>query len=747
MHMAIYAEVAVDFPEAAQRTFTYLAVDKNISPGELVRVPFGSNQRYGVVVSVTNEPSIEPEAVKTVSERITGERFIDKERLLLAQWLSEYYRSSMFAACSLMLPTGISSRLRRLVWRNIEPYTESFEALPPRLRLDLQIAPPKDKPITDKALARKFGRGGAERVARLIRRGILGSVTELPPPRMKIKEQREDEKDPLRSYKVEPSVSLRLTREQAIAVAAVTGGLKYHTGRFLLFGVTGSGKTEVYMRAAAKCLEKERRVLVLVPEIALTPQMVGRFLSRFGERVGIMHSGLTARERFDEWMRIHRGGRDVVLGTRSALFSPVKGLGLVIMDEEHEWAYDQHDTHPRYHARNVAERLCDLTGATLILGSATPDVVSFRRAERNDLQLLRLRSRPEAARDVEVTVVDMREELKAGHFGIISRRLESMMREDLNAGGHVLLLLNRRGAASFFQCLECGAMRECPHCDVVLVYHLPEKRGRVPRLQCHYCGYSVSAKKSCVACGGNLVSRKGAGVQALEQVVGEIFPEYKMLRWDSDVVKNVKTHAEIIDAIRNRGARIVVGTQMIAGGHHFPEVTLSAAVAADIGLGKPDFRAPERTFQILTQLTGRAGRGACPGRAVIQSLNPDHYAIASAAVQDYETFYNLEIDIRAKHNLPPFTHIIRLGYAGFDMDVAYKEVTKYAQELRIIRDATGHSEVDVTGPLPAWPFRVRRRYRWHIDLISTNLGSLELLLGSAPVRRQWTVDVDPINLL
>jgi primosomal protein N' (replication factor Y) len=563
------------------------------------------------------------------------------------------------------------------------------------------------------------------------------------------------ERDPLADYVVQQQFPLDPTPDQQDAISAITrsiDGADGLPGRFLLYGITGSGKTEVYLQAADHCLRRGKRVLVLVPEIALTPQTLQRFASRFPGKVALLHSGLSDGERFDQWWSVQEGHYPVVLGSRGAVFAPIGNLGLIVMDEEHEWTYKQHDQTPRYHARDVAERLAIETGATLVLGSATPSVISFRRAERGDLQLLRLPERPPqitgftngtaSGGRARVRVVDMREELRAGHTDILSRDLLDSMRRSLDGGGKIILYLNRRGFAAFIQCTVCGLMRHCRRCDNTVTYH---SRGpdAPARLECHFCGYRVRATTACPACGGKSVRRTGPGTERVAEVVKAYFPRAGVLQWDSDTARTFKDHAALLKKFAEGSARVLVGTQMVAKGLDIPSVTLVGAVTADIGLGVPDFLAAERSFQVLAQVAGRAGRGPYGGEVVVQTMQPHHYAIEAAAAQDYEWFYEREMELRARHDMPPYSRLVRLLYSGPDATEAHATAYETAQRFERRKKVSGLSDVQVIGPAPAFPFRVRDMFRWHIALKGA---APERMLDEEPVGQGWAVDIDPVAL-
>ncbi len=581
------------------------------------------------------------------------------------------------------------------------------------------------------------------------------------------------ERDPLEGYAVQRRIPNDPTSEQAAAIGEITralglsgagprsadGGQEGVEGErdgkkaFLLYGVTGSGKTEVYLRAVDACLKLGRRALVLVPEIALTPQTLERFASRFPGKIALQHSGLSDGQRYDQWRRIRSGDFPIVLGSRGAVFAPVENLGLLVMDEEHEWTYKQHDQTPRYHARAVAERLCRLSGAVLVLGSATPDAVTYRRACRGGLGLLRLphrvvsdgggrpSGRPGAR--AEVRVVDMRDELRAGHTEMLSRPLIEAMRVSLDSGGRAILFINRRGSASFVQCRDCGGIRRCRRCDTSLTYHRSEGDSTPDMLVCHYCNYRIRAERGCRDCGGLQVRRLAPGTQAAAAAVASYFPRAGAIRWDSDSARTARDHARIVEEFERGEARVLVGTQMVAKGLDIPSVTLVGVLSADTGLAIPDYRSSERTFQLLAQVVGRSGRGLRGGRAIIQTFQPGHYAISAAAAQDYESFYESEISMRRMLANPPFTRLIRLTYSSSDMDEAHETARSIAARLRADRSRTGLTDTLVSGPTPGFPLRVRDTYRWHIALKGPRP---ERLLDASPPGRDCVVDVDPVSL-
>jgi len=584
--------------------------------------------------------------------------------------------------------------------------------------------------------------------------------------------QREVRRDPLAGREFVTTEPPKLTLDQELAWQTIASALGTTKGKvFLLHGVTGSGKTEIYLRALAEVLKLGGQGIVLVPEIALTPQTIRRFAARFRDQLAVLHSGLSAGERFDEWRRIRTGMADVVIGPRSALFAPLPRLKLIVLDEEHEWTYKQQEM-PCYHAREVAIKLAELTGAVVILGSATPDVVSYYRAQRGEYTLLHLPQRIMGhLRNIEeqrqqlgggeqpaqvkglgpgyteacymdlppVEVVDLRVELRAGNRSPFSRALQQAMLVALAARQQVILFLNRRGAASFVMCRDCGHVIRCPGCDVTLTYHAASND-----LLCHHCNYHCSVPSSCPACGSQRIRFFGIGTQKVEQLVHEFFPRARVLRWDRDVTGGKHAHEELLAQFISHRADVLVGTQMIAKGLDLPLVTLVGVVTADTALHLPDFRASERTFQLLTQVAGRAGRSILGGKVIVQTYAPQHFCIQAASRHDYDGFYRQELEFRRQQRYPPFSRLVRLLFTHISARKCEADGEKLQQLLHSTRTRLGIADVDIIGPTPCFVERIRGRCRWQIVLRGHDparlLADLQLPLG-------WQVDVDPVGLL
>ncbi len=513
------------------------------------------------------------------------------------------------------------------------------------------------------------------------------------------------------------------------------------TAPALLHGVTGSGKTELYLWATAQALERGRQALILVPEIALTPQMVRRFAARFPGRVGLLHSRLSLGERYDTWRRARRGEVDILLGPRSAVFAPLPRLGLIVVDECHADAYYPTERPPFWHARAIARVYARLTGSWLLYGSATPEVSTYAQAQRHGWPIVTLPHRVPDARGrarplPQVQVVDMRAELRAGNTSIFSRALQTALTETLQAGQQALLFLNRRGHATHVFCRGCGHIVQCPRCQVPLAYHRDRER-----LVCHHCGYSRGMPRTCPRCGSPRIARYGTGTQRVVDEVRRQWPQARVLRWDADTARGRDAARVLLEQFRRGEADVLVGTQMIAKGLDLPAITLVGVVLADVGLGLPDYRAAERVFQTLLQVAGRSGRGEHPGRVVLQTYQPEHPAVQAAAAHDYFAFYQAELQARRALGYPPFARLVRLEYRHRDPAQAQAAAQRMAAQLRHrLRKARA---TRLVGPAPCFFARERGVYRWHI-----------ILRGPDPRRwlrglalRGWLVQVDPVNLL
>ncbi len=557
-------------------------------------------------------------------------------------------------------------------------------------------------------------------------------------------EEVEVQRDPLQGQAIAPSTALPLTPEQKNVLQQIVGSAFAGNGAahnnstphpILLHGVTGSGKTEVYLQALAALIAQGKRGIVLVPEIVLTTQAVQRFAGRFPGRVAIIHGDLFKGERFDEWRRIRSGQVDVVIGSRSGLFAPVPDLGIIILDEEHEPAYKQSERKPTYHARETALALSRILHIPVVLGSATPAIESFYRAEQKEYALVELPGRIGAALP-PVEVIDLRNELHAGNTSIISRCLQNELERVLHKGQQAILFLNRRGAASCILCRDCGFVAMCDRCDMPLTYHSTERI-----LLCHYCNRQGKVLHACPQCGSPGIRYFGLGTEKVMATIGRSFPTARLLRWDRDTASDHRAHQALLDRFAKREADILVGTQMIAKGLDLPGVTLVGVVSADIALNLPDFAASERAFTLLTQVAGRAGRGEEAGRVIIQTFNPQHFCIDAASRHDYHEFYAAEIEARRHYGYPPFRRFVKFTYSHENRRRSQNEALLLRERLDEWIDRLGLAQTDVVGPAPALMERVRNKYRWQMIVRGPDLHPLLRVLD-AP---EWTIDIDPVS--
>jgi primosomal protein N' (replication factor Y) len=543
-----------------------------------------------------------------------------------------------------------------------------------------------------------------------------------------------------------------LNSEQRKAYEAIVAELESNRFQtFLLQGITGSGKTEVYLQAIERALSLGKGAIILVPEISLTPQTVGRFKARYQTDVAVLHSGLGSGERYDEWRRAQRGEVRIVVGARSAVFAPLPNLGIVVVDEEHDNSYKQNES-PRYHARDVAIMRAKMNNAVCLLGSATPSIESYRNSEAGKSVRLELKRRATAAELPRVEIVDMRVETRDVGVGImLSRRLEEEIDARLKSGDQVLLLLNRRGFSPFVLCPSCGWVAQCTDCNVSLTYH-----AQGAHLNCHYCGYRRESPPVCDECGFKPLLYLGTGTQKVEDYLVRSFPDARIERMDADTTSGKGAHAQILGRLASGDIDILVGTQMIAKGHDYPGVTLVGVVNADTGLSFPDFRASETTFQLLTQVAGRAGRGDKPGLVIVQSYRPNHYAVKAAAQHDYTAFYEREMAVRESALYPPFRRMASVMIEGEDPQETYRTAVRIGKTARGQIESLEFHGIEMIGPAPATLRRLKRKYRWSLGLLSKSTKRLNILtrairdaFESSPEKAGCAVkiDLDPYGMM
>ena len=675
-------QVAIDL--ALDRLFTYevpVALQKKLAVGQLLSVPFGHREARGFAVALGGEA---PGALKPVTAIVDEKPFFSPELLSLVRKVADYCAAPIETVLKAALPAAVlkrNARPRELIY--IEPALAPV-AVPMTERLQW---------LYDQIV--RLGGGWLAGLCRELKT-TPNTIRELGRRGLVKVTVRERRRDPLVARRILPTKPLALNPEQAAALAAIVAATK----PVLLHGVTGSGKTEVYLQAIARELEAGRGAIVMVPEIALTPQTVQRFASRFGDRVAVLHSALSDGERYDEWHRIRAGEARVVVGPRSAVWAPVRDLGLIVVDEEHETSYKQDET-PRYHARDVAVLRGALEGARVVLGSATPSLESWMNAKRGKYALAVIRRRAGAGSLPRVQVVDMDEEAAGG--AIFSHSLLDALRLRLDRGEQTILFLNRRGYAPTVSCAHCGQVMTCPECGVAYTYHRSDQC-----LRCHICGGWAPLPAECPACQGKSFDYRGIGTQRVEAALRRCYPRARVLRMDADSVARKHSHDDILGAFRRHEADILLGTQMIAKGLDFPNVTLVGILNADASLHIPDFRAAERTFQLLAQVSGRAGRAELPGEVIIQSYEPREPAIRHAAAGDYQTFVENELKIRQAFNFPPFSHLSLINLRSKDLKTAANWAEMYAASLKKV------SGLVVSEATPAALERADGWYRWQI---------------------------------
>jgi len=715
--------------------------------GARVLVPLGSRVVTGCVVDVDARSPADTE-IRDILELIDDRPFLPPVIVDLAVWVGSYYASGPGDALAIAMPPA-ARQGRRSSFKTVERaelITMRADATPKgqkqRRALDLLRQRPD---LTLQELLREgIGAGTVRTLARAGFVTLRKVVTERDPfiasaPRTR----RSLGGGSIWSIEDVDRPERQLSDEQSKALELVSGLIR--AGGFrtaLLHGVTGSGKTEVYLRAAREALEAGRAALVLVPEIGLTPVVAGLFRARYGSRVAIQHSGLSPGERHDQWHRIRGGEVSIVVGTRSAVFAPLEHVGLVIVDEEHDGAYKQEEA-PRYHGRDVAVMRARLQSAVALLGSATPSLESAFNVHRGRYQHARLTRRILDRPMARVEIVDMRREYASGGADVVlSPLLLERIGVRLDRGEQSVLLLNRRGFATVIFCRQCGSSLECPHCSVMLTFHRAARRVR-----CHYCNYATSVPMRCGACGGEYLEQAGFGTERIEHDVRAQFPAARVARVDRDTIRRRGALAQVLNDVKRGAIDVIVGTQMIAKGHDFPAVTLAGVIGADVGLGLADFRAAERTFQLLTQVVGRAGRGETPGEAVIQTLYPDHYAIRAAAAQDYGAFYEREMDFRSKLQYPPHTALINVVVRGRSLDQAMTGAQSLVDAIRAVY-RTGR----VLGPAPAALSKIKDEYRGQFfikgrDRTAMREALLRALEGRPELKRRTTIDVDPMSVI
>jgi primosomal protein N' (replication factor Y) len=744
-------EVAVPLP--LDTTYHYRVPQVHeaaVEPGKRVFVPFRGRKLTAYVLAWAGEVSGE---LKDVIEVLDSEPLFTPDELAFYRWASSYYLHPLGEVIKAALPAGINLETRRHLAKSADGSIAAEDRLtggkPVRTETMYRaLAPLPDlPPLRGKAaqileflqnvgeaprvlVRRNFG-DCSQQLKKLVGLGLIAA------------EKREVYRDPFSEEVFEHDSPLVLNESQSNAFKRVTAAIEVGKfSPFLLHGVTGSGKTEVYLHIIAHCLGLGRNALVLVPEIALTPQLVRRFKSRFRCGIAVLHSGLSAGERYDEWRRIRRCEVSIVIGARSAIFAPLENTGVIVVDEEHEASYKQTEGFT-YNARDLALVRGKMQNSVVVLGSATPLITTYYSAMQGRLEYLELPERVRSLPLPDARIVDAR-----GRKGeTFLPELVAALADNLADGGQTLLFLNRRGFATYLVCRDCGYVFHCPNCSVTLTYHRIRQRNF-----CHYCDFSLAAPSICPGCGGADIVLLGRGTERVEEEVKSLLPQSRVARMDSDTTSGKGGHARILKKLEEGSIDILIGTQMIAKGHDYPGVTLVGVISADTTLNLPDFRSAERTFQMISQVTGRAGRGESPGKVLIQSLSPDHYALVRAAAHDFPAFYSEEIEFRRETGYPPFTFLATAKLSGASDRTVEKSSEDAASCLRRIRQRLG-LKIEVLGPAPAPLARVRGRYRRQILLKSPSRWELNRILSLfrleyKPLRTvRINVDMDPVDML
>lgn len=694
--MNLYAEIILN-SEALEidRPFTYkipVELEEKMQVGQIVKVPFGMGNKTseGFVLSIKEENEVNISfRVKKVSSIVTAQPIINEDDIKLIKFLREKYLCKYIDAFRLLIPVGIMKGAKSKSKKVIVFKSDDLSCIQkPEGYIEIINFLRENSGKYTKSELINVNSISQYKLNKLIEKGLL------------VVEEEIIFRYNNRTYNID--YEKKLTFEQKYVLDEYNNS---DNNLFLLKGVTGSGKTEVYMRMVEEVLEKNQSAIVLVPEISLTPQMIERFKGRFGRNVALFHSKLSDGERFDEWFRVKDGKAKLVVGARSAIFLPVKNLGLIIIDEEHENTYKS-DQNPKYQTKEVAEFLSEQKGCRIVLGSATPTIETYYRALTGDLKLLELNSRVDGKAMPPMKIVDMRSELRSGNISLFSRELFREMQEKLSKGEQIILFLNRRGFSTFVSCRSCGYVFKCEECDISMTYH------RSGFLVCHYCGKTKKSPEKCPKCDSKYVKFFGAGTQRVEEEVKKYFKDAKVLRMDVDTTKSKDSYENIYNSFKEGKADILIGTQMISKGLDFKNVTLVGVLAADMSINIPDYRAAERTFQIITQVAGRAGRGEKQGKVVIQTYTPEHYSLEYAVNYDYEGFYEKEFTVRALMKYPPFGKILLINGISKKEELLKNFMHKIFNAIKPL--AEKELEVDVLGPIPCLVSKVKENYRWQI---------------------------------
>ena len=729
------------------RTFDYkvpIELEELIMIGSTVLVPFGksSTLEEGYVVGIKENTTYEVKEIVKIKHNLT------EKQIELAKWMAKRYFCNISDCIKQMLTPGTKSKKAE---KNIQDKTINAAYLKKdieEIQFDIEMGKIKSEKQKKILQFLKNNEGATVPEIELFTDGSRAIVKTLEKNGYLEIIEKKIERNPLANKKIEKTEKLKLTEEQQNAYNKVALDITTNSyEQFLLYGVTGSGKTEVYLQLIGKALEQNKTAIVLVPEISLTPQMIDRFIARFNkDEIAVLHSKLSIGERYDEWNKIKDGKAKIIIGARSAIFAPTENIGIIIIDEEHDSSYKS-EAIPKYDAKEIAKKIAKENNCPLVLGSATPDLVTYYKTRQGKITLLELTKRANNSKLPEIEIVDLKMELANGNRSMLSVKLHDEIEQNLKEHRQTILFLNRRGFSTFIMCRECGYTVKCKNCNISMTYHKTENK-----LKCHYCGYEENVVTTCPECHGDKIRYFGTGTQKLEQEINKIFPEASTIRMDIDTVTKKNSHEEILNKFKNEKIDILIGTQMVVKGHHFPNVTLVGVIAADSSLNIDDYRANERTFQILTQVAGRAGREQLDGTVVIQTYNPDNFSIICAQKQDYEMFYNTEIALREQLKYPPFCDIILIGFNS----LSEKELIDASAKIyNYLKNNLDGQEFTVLKPMPSPIDKIQNRYRWRI-IIKGNMTEaannvlntcLRKFYNSNYKNTRVSVDVNPNNMI
>lgn len=713
--MARFANVIVDIShEKLDKTFVYAIpeeIENQIKPGVRVDIPFGARTMTGYVIELSDQTDFDESKIKPLIGICSGSVAVESKLIELAAWIRKNYGSTMNQALKTVIP--VKKETKAISHRRVVLNVSTPEA-----RQKLCLMEEKHRTAQARLLRELIEQKELEYSLVTSKLGVASvTIKTLEKAGLLRIDEETRYRNPVQHLESgEYNITLNQSQQRVVdrITSDIDGGINK---TYLIKGVTGSGKTEVYMELIAHVLEQGRKAIVLIPEIALTYQTVKRFLNRFGQRVSIMNSRMTPAEKYDQLQRAKAGEIDIMIGPRSALFTPFDNLGLIIIDEEHEGSYKS-EAVPRYHIREVAIEYAGLNGASVVLGSATPSIDSYYKAMEGEYELLELNDRVNKKPLPNCEIIDLRAELKAGNRSILSNRLAELMTDRLNKKEQIMLFINRRGMSGFMSCRACGYVVKCPHCDVSLSQH---NNGR---MVCHYCGYEEAVPTVCPSCGSKYISGFKAGTQKIEMLVQKQFPSARILRMDYDTTRTKDSYETILSAFSSGEADILIGTQMIVKGHDFPNVTLVGILAADMSLHVADFHSAERTFQLITQGAGRAGRGNIPGDVIIQTYDPAHYAIAAAQQQNYEEFYDREIEYRHMMNYPPVWNMLLILCSSKNEDECQQAVDFVSSNIDVYINENAPGKVAAIGPADATISRVNDVYRKVIYLKTAKYDTL-----------------------